>query len=264
MPSQRRRAPAPAPPGNATADLRLGDALQARLGHHDADLFPSVADAVYERLWRQIVNLDFAPGERLTEETLARELGVSRTPVREALLRLGEAGLVRVSPRRGFSMPIVSPEDLIELYDLRAALETHAIQRATPLVSDADIADQRARQQSAHDRAVAGSPAAADEFFRADIALHEMLHAYGGNRRSARLLTDLMGQLSLPSRRAARHPENRLAAIAEHNRILAALSERDAGGAAMAMADHIEAVKQRALVDLTTVHMAGSVNAQES
>jgi DNA-binding GntR family transcriptional regulator len=264
MPSQRRRAPAPAPPGNATGDLRMGDALQARLGHHDADPFPSVADAVYERLWRQIVNLDFAPGERLAEETLARVLGVSRTPVREALLRLGEVGLVRVSPRRGFSMPIVSPDDLIELYDLRAALETHATQRATPLVSDADIADQRARQQSAHDRAVAGSPAAADEFFRADIALHEMLHAYGGNRRSARLLTDLMGQLSLPSRRAARHPENRLAAIAEHNRILAALSERDASAATTAMADHIEAVKQRALVDLTAVRVAGGVNAEES
>lgn len=264
MASQRRAATAPAPAGNATGDLRLGDELQARLGPQDADPYPSVADALYERLWRQIVNLDYAPGQRLAEETLARELGVSRTPVREALLRLGEVGLVRVSPRRGFSVPIVSPDDLIELYDLRAALETHATRRATPLVSDADMAGQRAGQESAHERASADSPAAADEFFRADLALHEMLHRYGGNRRSARLLADVMGQLSLPSRRAARRPEHRLAVIAEHNRILGALSERDAGAAAAAMADHIEAVKQRALIDLENARMVGGVTAEES
>jgi DNA-binding GntR family transcriptional regulator len=257
MASYRRAAIAPVGPKNTPGDLRLGDELQARLGLPDADPFPSVADVVYERLWRQIVNLDYAPGQRLAEETLARELGVSRTPVREALLRLGEVGLVRMSPRRGFSVPIVSRDDLIELYDLRAALETHATRRATPLVSEADMAAQRAGQESAHERAAADSPVAADEFFRADLALHEMLHRSGGTRRSIRLLADVMGQLSLPSRRAARHPENRLAVIVEHNRILAALAERDSDAAAAAMADHIEAVKQRALVDLETASMVG-------
>jgi DNA-binding GntR family transcriptional regulator len=244
--------------------LRIGDELQVRLASPDVAPFPSVADTLYERLWRRIVNLEFAPGVRLAEETLARELGVSRTPVREALLRLGEVGLVRVNPRRGFSVPIVSPRDMIELYDLRAALETHAARRAAPLVSDAEIADQRARQEAAHASAVAASPAAAEEFFHADLALHELLHGYGGNRRSARLLADVMGQLSLPSFRAARHPENRLAAIDEHNRILASLSERDADAAARAMADHIEAVKQRALTDLEITEVASGMTPEDA
>lgn len=256
--------PSQSPASTPANNLRIGDELQDRLAPADGDPFPSVADALYERLWRRIVNLEFAPGERLAEETLARQLGVSRTPVREALLRLGEVGLVRVNPRRGFSVPVVSPDDVIELYDLRAALETHATRRATSLVTPADIANHRARQEAAHASAVAGSSAAADEFFHADLALHEMLHGYGGNRRSARLLADIMGQLSLPSLRAAGHPENRLAAIVEHSRILTALSARDADAAAAAMASHLEAVKQRALADLEAVGLASGVSAGES
>jgi DNA-binding GntR family transcriptional regulator len=165
--------------------------------------------------------------------------------------------LVRVSPRRGFSVPVISPEDIVELYDLRAALETYATRRATPLVSPDDLERHRARQEAAHASAVAGSRAAADEFFHADLALHEMLHSYGGNRRSARLLADVMGQLSLPSLRAAGDPAYRLAAIVEHGRILAALSARDADAAAAAMASHIEAVKQRSLIDLESAGLSG-------
>lgn len=232
--------------------LRIGDELHALMGPAP-DAFPSLADAVYERLWKRIVNLEFAPGERLSEEALARDLGVSRTPVREALLRLGEVGLVRVSPRRGFAVPEAGADDLSELYDLRAALEGFATRRAAPLLADAEIAANRERQRLAHERAVAGSPAAAEQFFKADIALHDLLQKRGGNRRSARIVADVMGQLALRSMRAAQDPEQRLRAIAEHTRILDALAARDAAGAAAAMEAHVRSVKARALADLAAV-----------
>lgn len=235
--------------GAQPSALRIGDQLHALMGPAQ-EAFPSLADAVYERLWKRIVNLEFPPGARLSEETLARELGVSRTPVREALLRLGEVGLVRVSPRRGFAVPEVSAADLGELYDLRAALEGFAIRRAAPLLPDADIRAQRERQRDAHERAMAGSPAAAERFFQADIALHELLQRHGGNRRSARIVADVMGQLALRSMRAAQDPEQRLLAIAEHNRILDALEARDPAAAAAAMEAHVAAVKGRALGDM--------------
>ena len=146
---------------------------------------------------------------------------------------------------------------------LRAALETYATRRAVPLVTQSDIERHRARQEAAHASAIAGSRAAADEFFHADLALHEMLHGYGGNRRSARLLADVMGQLSLPSLRAAGHAEHRLAAIVEHGRILAALAARDADAAAAAMASHLEAVKQRSLADLLAAGLTGGATARE-
>lgn len=244
------RISSPAPNEPTLDEFRMGDELHARLNLDDGDPFPSLAEALYERLWKRIVNLEFAPGARLSEEALAKELGVSRTPVREALLRLGQVGLVRVSPRRGFAVPTISRADLIELYDLRAALEIYAARRATPLITDDEIAEHHERQHAAHRRSTSLSASAAEEFFRTDLALHNLLHQRGGNRRSARHLADLMGQLSLLSLRAAQAPTSRLAAIAEHRRILEALSARDTTRVASAIETHIEAVKARALEDV--------------
>lgn len=230
--------------------VRFGDELHSRIAPETVDPFPSVADAIYEQLWRRIVNREFAPGMRLAEETLARELGISRTPVREALLRLGQVGLVRVSTRRGFSVPVITPQDVIELYDVRTALETFATRRATPCVTAEEIAGQRKSQQAAFEQVGIGSAASAEQFVRADLALHQLLQQRGGNPRSARLLSDVMGQLSLFTMRAAQHPLRNRAAIVEHQAILDELDHRHAGAAAQAMETHLQGVKQRALEDL--------------
>jgi DNA-binding GntR family transcriptional regulator len=235
---------------DAEDNLRLGDEIQAHMVSSPGAGFPSVADAVYEQLWRRIVNREFSPGVRLVEESLAQELGTSRTPVREALLRLGQVGLVKVSPRRGFSIPRIAPADVIELYDLRTALEVYAIRRATPLISDEDIATHRDLQQRVLEGSHAGEAAIAESFFRADLALHLLLHNLGGNARSARILSDVMGQLSLLSVRAATEPALRQAAIAEHHAILDALASRDPEAATRAMEAHLQAVKQRSLMDM--------------
>jgi DNA-binding GntR family transcriptional regulator len=230
--------------------LRIGDELHALLAPPSPDPFPSLADALYERLWKRIVNREFPPGARLSDEALAKELGVSRTPVREALLRLRQVGLVRVSARRGFAVPIVDRQDVIELYDLRTAIEVYATRRAVHRLCDGDVAAHRQRQQAAHQRAASLAPVDAEEFVRADLALHESIHQHGGSRHSARVLTDVMGQLSLLSLRAAQNPASRLAAIEEHTRILDAIDRRDPDTAAAAMEAHIQAVKVRALADI--------------
>ena len=196
------------------------------------------------------LNLEFHPGDRLVEDTLAQELGTSRTPVREALLRLGQTGLVQVSSRKGFSVPVIGAVDVIELYDLRAAIETYAIRRATPLISDEEIATHRGLQRAALRQSQERDTATAEAFFRADLALHSVLHMLGGNRRSTRILSEAMGQLSLLSIRAAIIPEWNQLAIEEHQTILDALAHRDANAAAASMEAHVEAVKQRSLADL--------------
>lgn len=249
------------PPDATTAGgdgIRVGDELHALLVPPAAGNFPSLADALYEQLWKRIVNLEFPPGMRLSEEVLAKDLGVSRTPVREALLRLGQVGLVRVSTRRGFSVPAITREDVTELYDLRTALEVFATHRAASLLTDDELAAHRARQRLAHQRAASRSAAAAEEFFRADLALHDLLHQRGGNQRSIRLLADVMGQLSLLSLRAAQAPASRLAAVEEHTRILDALAQRDAAEAAAAMWEHLQAVKGRALEDFEAALSGGN------
>ncbi|MCO5220792.1 MAG: GntR family transcriptional regulator [Thermomicrobiales bacterium] len=231
-------------------NLRLGDELFARFVPPSTESFPSVAETVYDQLWRRIVNREFRPGDRLVEDALANELGTSRTPVREALLRLGQTGLVQVSSRKGFSVPVITPDDVVELYDLRAALETYAIRRATPLISDEEIEMHRNSQEAVLRQSEERDTATAEAFFRADLALHSVLHSLGGNARSARILSEVMGQLSLISMRASLIPERNQLAIAEHHVILDALAARDPETAAEAMAAHIEAVKTRSLADL--------------
>jgi DNA-binding GntR family transcriptional regulator len=231
-------------------NLRLGDELFARFVPPSSQAFPSVADTVYDQLWRRVVNREFRAGDRLVEDTLAQELGTSRTPVREALLRLSQTGLVQVSSRKGFSVPVITEADVIELYDLRAAIETYAIRHATPVISDEEIYTHRGLQRAALEQSQERDTATAEAFFRADLALHSVLHALGGNSRSTRILSEAMGQLSLLSMRASIIPERNQLAIAEHQAILDALESRSPGAAAGAMEAHMDAVKERSLDDL--------------
>jgi DNA-binding GntR family transcriptional regulator len=89
-----------------------------------------LAESAYERLRGQILSGELVHGERLAEEEIAENLGISRTPVREALRRLASEGLVDVAPNRGASVARWESADLKEIFDLRAILESYATQRA--------------------------------------------------------------------------------------------------------------------------------------
>jgi DNA-binding GntR family transcriptional regulator len=90
-----------------------------------------LADTAYDQLRVAILRGELPHGERLAEEEIAENLGISRTPVREALRRLASEGLVDVAPNRGASVARWESEDLQEIFDLRAMLESYATRRAT-------------------------------------------------------------------------------------------------------------------------------------
>lgn len=227
---------------------RLGDTLHA-LARGDSAGHPNLQDTLYNTLWKRIVNLEFAPGSRISDEVIAQELGVSRTPVREALYRLSQAGLVRVKARHGFFVPTVSREDAIEVYDLRIALETFATRIAAPLLTEADLAPHLERQQRVRERATSREPADIEKFVHSDLFLHDLLLQRASNQRMRQTLADLTGQLSIVHLRIATLPHWRLAAIQEHGRILDALAARSTTGAAEAMEAHLYGVKDRVLED---------------
>jgi DNA-binding GntR family transcriptional regulator len=102
-------------------------------------LSPSASVTASELIREAIVDGRLAPGQRLKEEELARELGMSRTPVREALLILQSDGLVESAPRRGATVRAYAVDDLDDLYQLRAVLEGHAARRAATRISAADV-----------------------------------------------------------------------------------------------------------------------------
>jgi DNA-binding GntR family transcriptional regulator len=100
--------------------------------------------AATELIREAIIDGRLPPGERLKEEELARELGISRTPVREALLLLQADGLVKTTPNRGATVRAHTAEDLDDLYQLRALLEGYAARRAAQAITDSAVAELQA------------------------------------------------------------------------------------------------------------------------
>jgi len=86
----------------------------------------NLGERVYRLLWDRILDRRLHPGEKLSDVRLSDELGVSRTPVREALNRLVQDGIIKSEPNRGFYVASFSAKDIEEIYDLRAALESAA------------------------------------------------------------------------------------------------------------------------------------------
>lgn len=101
---------------------------------------PTLPERVYQGLRDAILNGTFMPGEMLRQEDVAAQLGVSRSPLREALPRLQAEGIVVLHPRRGYAVATLNPKDVVEAFDLRILLETELGRRAIRSRTDQDVA----------------------------------------------------------------------------------------------------------------------------
>jgi DNA-binding GntR family transcriptional regulator len=199
---------------------------------------PSLVDEAYQALKTAIRDNVFPPGHQAAEPEIARQLGMSRTPVHEAIIRLQEEGLVQVLPRRGILICPVSAEDIREIYDVLIAVEGMAAALLAGLPGDAAGAAAEAleRETAAMERALEGGRlpdwAAADERF------HGLLTERCGNRRLARVAATVRDQ----SHRARlftlhlRPPPT--ASAAEHRRITDAVRAGAAADAEAAARAH--------------------------
>jgi DNA-binding GntR family transcriptional regulator len=211
---------------------------------------PNLTDSLYDAMWRRIVNLEFSPGTRLSDDTLARQFGVSRTPVREALYRLSQVGLVEVNARRGFFVTQLDRQSIVELFDLRTALETFNARLAAPHIRPEELGPHLAELDEEQSRVTESTPEDAERFVKSDLRLHLLMLERAGNSRLQRALRDVNGQLSIAVLRLALDTEARLRAIEEHAVILDALGKGDADAVASAMQTHIQNVKERSLIEL--------------
>jgi DNA-binding GntR family transcriptional regulator len=200
-------------------------------------------EQVRDRLREDILAGRLEPGTELSEVALAREFGISRGPLREALGRLASEGLVTVTPRRGAVVTQLSREEFIDAYQVREALETLAVRLAVPLISDAEVAHLRELCEL-----MAG--AARDNevrlFFDTNNTFHEALVRGSRNRRLYEVHRMLVGQMVPYLPRSLELRGNLQQSVAEHEAILAAIESRDADRAAELLAEHIE-VPQRVL-----------------
>ena len=200
---------------------------------------PSLADAVVDAVRAGITAGELVPDETYSVYQLADLLDVSRSPVREALVRLAEAGLVQINRNRGFRVVIPQARDIEEIIDIRLALEPAAARRAAEHATDDDHAAIRAAFD-AMGTAVGATVGDEEGFWVADHDLHDRLMRAGGNRRAAAVVGRLRATTALlgsPTTTAGRTLSE---ICAEHEPIVTAILRRDGEGAERAMRRHLE------------------------
>jgi DNA-binding GntR family transcriptional regulator len=199
-----------------------------------------LADRVYNQLRDNIGSHQIRPGERLQEVSLAAQLGVSRTPVREALARLENEGMIAVEGRR-FVVPELTDADIEEIYQLRFLLEPAAARSAVAeITGDADLASM----SSAIDEAVAAQKNADfHAFLEANRRFHNAWRALVPNRRMSKLLDQYVGHVRFLRVLTLGDAVARKVALTGMKNIHSAFKKRDADAAAEAMHKQLEAAK---------------------
>jgi len=193
-------------------------------------------EEVAERLRARIYAHELAPGDWIDEQAIADGLGISRTPMREALKVLAAEGLVRLEPRRGCYVAELAERDLDEIFPVMALLEGRAAWEAAAKLTDADLARLDALHQPLEQYAAAND---ADRFFEANQAFHSALQEIAGNRWLKQMIEDARKVIKLTRRDSLRLEGRLKQSLAEHRLILQALHRRDPDAAARAMHDHL-------------------------
>lgn len=209
-------------------------------------LHAEAADALRERIF----NGELAPGQWVDELALAAEMGISRTPMREALKVLAAEGLVVSEPRRGCYVAQVTEQDLEDIFPVLAMLEGHAAAEAAERATPQDMQTLTELHDKLQRQAASGR---INDYYQTNTRIHEALIALSANKWLASTIADLRRVLKLSRQQQLRLPGRMAESCSEHMAVFAALKARDGEGAGAAMRTHL--LRQRvALRAYTQLH----------
>ena len=214
----------------------MGDAFQLQINE-----YLPVRDVVFQTLRQAILRGELKPGERLMEIHLAQKLGVSRTPVREAIHKLELEGLVLMIPRKGAVVAEITLRDLEEVLEVRMALEELAVRSACRRINKEQLAELRELAES-FKAALSGEDVSA--YVEADVALHDAIYAATGNSRLVQMLSNLREQMYRYRMEYLKDRGAHTRLAMEHEEILTALENRDEAAAVKSMRFHVEQQKE--------------------
>lgn len=198
-------------------------------------------DVVFHTLRQAILKGEMKPGERLMEIQLAQKLGVSRTPVREAIRKLELEGLVLMIPRKGAEVAEITIEDLVDVLEVRGALEELAVKDACDHITEEQLEDLKEaaetfRKALEHKDLVACA--------QADMDFHEIIYGATNNRRLVQMLNNLREQMYRYRMEYLKDARTHKILLKEHDAIRCALKKHDKVGAGNAIRIHIENQKR--------------------
>ncbi len=198
----------------------------------------SLAELVRGEVVRMLQAGELAAGAKLNEVDLARRLGVSRGPVREAFCALAEAGLVQAEKNRGVFVRQISSEEASDLYAVRSSLNECAGRLLAPRIGDAQVAELLARVEAMEPHT---QRAAILSYMPLNLAFHERIVEMTGNRKLLEIYRRVVNEIYLLRLRGLVFGGGLAVSNAEHRAIVAALAARDGEAAARAMRDHVMA-----------------------
>jgi DNA-binding GntR family transcriptional regulator len=204
-----------------------------------------VREKAYEYLKASVLSGQFSPGERLTEEHLAKKLGISRTPIREALHKLESEGLIKPLATRGFVASRDSKEEIEELFEIRAVLEGYALKVICDRVTDSVLEKLEEAVEKAEE---ALRNQNLDELFQWNTRFHDTLHELIMDKHRLYHQMVTMRQYVLRYRKnTLQYPDGGRRTVDGHRKILLALRLRDPDLCERVMREHIQQSKKDAL-----------------
>ncbi len=197
----------------------------------------------YAAIYQALTAGKLRPGEHLAEERLAREIGVSRTPVREALRRLSAEGFVELMPNQGGKVPSLSVDDVIEIFDLRLILESYAVSLAARRITAAQL-DELGRLCDIMERAVAKrSRGYIEEISTHNRRFHRVLIEAAGGQRLSRILTQVIEMPLMLDTYSRFSADDMNRSMRHHRELTAALAAHDPDWAKSVMQAHIQSAR---------------------
>ncbi len=203
----------------------------------NANEYLPLREVVFNNLRDAILKGQLKPGERLLENHLADKLGVSRTPVREALRMLEQENLVELIPRRGAQVLDISAEDIKNILEIRSALEVVSIRHACQKMDNDSLKELKkhnAEFEAAFEARDYEGVATADEKF------HDVIFSAAGNKRLVVIISNIQAQVYRYRMAYLKVYETKTAVLNHHRNIIEAIEKHDAALGEKVMAEHIE------------------------
>lgn len=210
---------------------------EKRLLPVNLDSYKPLRELVLDAIREAIINGTLKPRERLMEIQLAEELGVSRTPIREALRKLELEGFIVMVPRKGAYVADISFKDIADVFEIRAALEGLAAGLAAERITDEELEDM---ERLLAEKADAIARQDMEQLVSVDTLFHEAIYRASRNERLTNIINNLREQIQRYRSTSLAFPGRMKQSLEEHRNIVEAIQSRDTQLARQVAQEHIE------------------------